>query len=103
MFLEIFKALVYTAVFSLLLTPFDFGLARAIGAIDIPADGRRMHTRPIPGLLSLKKSMLQATLSINCRIKGPSIRLKIFGGRYQVIPRDTPISIYNMLQTVGKI
>ena len=50
MYLEIFKALVYTAVFSLLLTPFDFGLARAIGAIDIPADGRRMHTRPIPRL-----------------------------------------------------
>ena len=50
MFLEIFKALVYTAVFSLLLTPLDFGLARAIGAIDIPADGRRMHTRPIPRL-----------------------------------------------------
>ena len=50
MFLEVFKALVYTAVFSLLLTPLDFGLARAIGAIDIPADGRRMHTRPIPRL-----------------------------------------------------
>lgn len=47
-YLEIFKALIYTAVFSLLITPFDFLIARAIGAIDIPTDSRRMHSSPIP-------------------------------------------------------
>ena len=46
--LESLKALVYTAVFSLLSTPFDFALARAIGAIDTPKDRRRMHTKPTP-------------------------------------------------------
>lgn len=46
--LDTLKALVYTAVFSLLATPLDFRLARAIGAIDIPKDGRRMHSSPIP-------------------------------------------------------
>ena len=49
-YLDFFKALVYTAVFSLALTPFDFKLASAVGAIDIPKDKRRMHTRPIPRL-----------------------------------------------------
>ncbi len=44
------KALVYTAVFSLLITPADFRLAKSVGAIDIPKDARRMHTRPIPRL-----------------------------------------------------
>ena len=47
-YLDLFKALVYTAVFSLLLTPLDFKLAKSIGAIDTPKDDRRMHTRPVP-------------------------------------------------------
>ena len=55
MLLDALRALVYTAVFSLASTPADFRLAHAIGAIDVPRDGRRMHTRPIPriGGLSL--------------------------------------------------
>lgn len=48
MILNLSKALVYTAVFSVFLTPFDFKLAKKIGAIDIPKDTRRMHTKPIP-------------------------------------------------------
>ena len=50
MILEMSAALVYTAVFSLLITPADFTLARAMGAIDVPNDTRRMHTRPTPRL-----------------------------------------------------
>lgn len=42
--------LTLTALVSLFLTPFDFPAARRLGAIDIPRDGRRMHTRPIPRL-----------------------------------------------------
>ena len=49
-YLDLFKALVYTAVFSLAITPLDFALSSAIGAIDIPTDGRRMHSKPIPRL-----------------------------------------------------
>ena len=43
-------AAVLTALFSLLLTPFDFRIARHLGAIDVPKDGRRMHKRPVPRL-----------------------------------------------------
>ena len=43
-------AAVLTALFSLLLTPFDFRIARHLGAIDVPKDGRRMHSRPVPRL-----------------------------------------------------
>jgi len=64
MILNLSKALVYTAVISLLLTPIDFKLAKKIGAIDTPNDNRRMHTKPIPriGGISIFAAFLIACL-----------------------------------------
>ena len=39
-----------TALVSLVLTPFDFRVAKKLGAIDTPKDNRRMHKRPVPRL-----------------------------------------------------
>ncbi len=39
---------VAACVLTLLLTPLAIRLARPIGAVDVPRDARRMHTRPIP-------------------------------------------------------
>ena len=56
---------VLTALTSLLLTPFDFFVAKKLGAIDMPKDGRRMHKLPIPRLggLSVFASALLFTLT----------------------------------------
>ena len=48
--LSLSLAAVLTALVSLLLTPFDFRVAHRLGAIDVPKDGRRMHSRPVPRL-----------------------------------------------------
>ena len=46
--LVLIKALLYTAVLSLFSTILDFPIAKKIGAIDVPADSRRMHRIPVP-------------------------------------------------------
>lgn len=63
-YFTVFKALIYSAVFSLTTTPIDFLLANALGAIDIPNDTRRMHSKPIPRLggISLFASFIAVTL-----------------------------------------
>ena len=72
--LDTLKALVYTAVFSLLATPLDFRLARAIGAIDIPKDGRRMHSRPIPRIGGISVFVSFAVFSfIFCEGNAPEL------------------------------
>ena len=78
--LDTLKALVYTAVFSLLSTPFDFVLARAIGAIDTPKDGRRMHSRPIPriGGISIFFSFVIFSLMF-CRATAGKLFSVLFG------------------------
>lgn len=43
-------AVTLTALVSLALTPFDFLVAKNLGAIDVPIDDRRMHKRPVPRL-----------------------------------------------------
>ncbi len=45
-----FKAFFLAAVISAVLTPLAIKLAPKIGAMDIPKDGRRMHSRPVPRL-----------------------------------------------------
>lgn len=66
--------LTLTALVSLFLTPFDFPAARRLGAIDIPRDDRRMHTRPIPRLggLSVFFSFLLLSL-LFCFDLAPSL------------------------------
>jgi len=56
--------LTVTALVSLILTPLDFLIARQLGAIDIPKDGRRMHRRPVPRLggISIFFAFLMLTL-----------------------------------------
>ena len=78
--LEIFKAIVYTAVFSLAITPFDFRLASAIGAIDTPKDERRMHKKPVPriGGLSLFISFLLFCM-IFCKETSPLLGALLTG------------------------
>lgn len=72
--LDTFKALVYTAVLSLLVTPLDFRLARAIGAIDVPKDGRRMHSRPIPRIGGISVFVSFAVFSfVFCRGTAPAL------------------------------
>ena len=58
------------ALLSLALTPLDFRIAARLGAIDVPRDSRRMHTRPIPRLggLSIFFCFLFLTLIYNYRI-----------------------------------
>ena len=85
-YLDIFKALVYTAVFSLLATPLDFKLALAIGAIDVPKDARRMHTRPIPriGGISVFTSFVIFSL-IFCRDIAPDLICLLSGAIFVVV------------------
>lgn len=70
--LEILKAIVYTAVFSLAITPLDFKLASAVGAIDVPKDNRRMHRKPVPriGGVSLFLSFVLFTMAF-CKDAAP--------------------------------
>ena len=58
--LSLSLAAVLTALVSLLLTPLDFRVAHRLGAIDVPKDGRRMHSRPVPRLGGI--SIFLATL-----------------------------------------
>lgn len=44
----VIAALIATTVASLLLTPLAIRLAPLLGAIDVPNDARRVHSRPIP-------------------------------------------------------
>jgi UDP-GlcNAc:undecaprenyl-phosphate GlcNAc-1-phosphate transferase len=44
----VIAALVATTIASLLLTPLAIRLAPRLGAIDVPNDARRVHSRPIP-------------------------------------------------------
>ena len=62
--LWLFRAMIFSALLSLLLTPFDFRVAARLGAIDIPRDGRRMHKHPVPRLggLSVYFAFLILTL-----------------------------------------
>ena len=87
MILNISSALVYTAVFSVFLTPLDFILADKIGAIDIPNDMRRMHTKPIPriGGISIFVSFIifclwfqkQAATDITALLSGAAIIISL--------------------------
>lgn len=87
MILNISSALVYTAVFSIFLTPIDFILANKIGAIDIPNDMRRMHTKPIPriGGISIFISFIifclwfqnQASPNITALLSGSAIIISL--------------------------
>lgn len=47
---KIFLALAISALISYLITPFIIELANRIGAIDVPKDERRVHSKPIPRL-----------------------------------------------------
>lgn len=47
---EVFLMVIVTFVFSALIMPFTNKVAHHIGAIDIPKDKRRVHTKPIPKL-----------------------------------------------------
>ncbi len=42
--------MVVSALVSLVITPMDLPIAKHLGAMDVPKDGRRMHSRPIPRL-----------------------------------------------------
>lgn len=44
----VIAALIATTVASLLLTPFAIRIAPRIGAVDVPNDERRVHSKPIP-------------------------------------------------------
>lgn len=46
--LEYIKILIFAAATSFLLTPVARLLAKKVGAIDVPKDNRRMHTKPTP-------------------------------------------------------
>jgi UDP-GlcNAc:undecaprenyl-phosphate GlcNAc-1-phosphate transferase len=45
---RIFAAAAMAFVLSMLLTPIAIRLAPRVGAVDVPLDGRRMHTSPVP-------------------------------------------------------
>lgn len=63
-------AMTLAALLSLVLTPLDFRAAQSLGAIDLPKDNRRMHTRPIPRLggLSVFFSFLVLTVIYDFKI-----------------------------------
>jgi len=85
-YLDFFKALVYTAVFSLLATPLDFKLATAIGAIDIPKDSRRMHSMPIPRTGGISIFAAFAVFGfIFCRDIAPELTCLLMGAIFTVI------------------
>ena len=57
-------ALVAAAILSLITTPVVRSLAFKVGAVDVPKDARRMHSRPIPrmgGLAIFLGFMLSAS------------------------------------------
>jgi len=68
--LWLLRAMIFAALLSLTLTPFDFRVAERLGAIDVPRDARRMHKRPIPRLggLSIFFSFLILTLIYDFKI-----------------------------------
>lgn len=47
---EVFLMVVITFLFSAIIMPFTNKIAHHIGAIDVPKDKRRVHTKPIPKL-----------------------------------------------------
>ncbi|MBO4980030.1 MAG: undecaprenyl/decaprenyl-phosphate alpha-N-acetylglucosaminyl 1-phosphate transferase [Clostridia bacterium] len=79
------RALCLSGLLSLALTPFDFRIAAALGAIDIPRDGRRMHTRPIPRLGGLSIFFSFLLLSIFYDFKIASDLFYIWSGAILIV------------------
>ena len=78
-------ALCLSALLSLALTPLDFRIAAALGAIDVPRDGRRMHKRPIPRLGGLSIFFSFLLLSVFYDFKIASDLFYVWSGAILVV------------------
>ena len=83
--LWLFRAMILSALLSLALTPMDFRIANALGAIDVPRDGRRMHKRPIPRLGGLSIFFSFLLLSVFYDFKIASDLFYIWSGAILIV------------------
>lgn len=77
--------MILSALLSLALTPLDFRVAKALGAIDVPRDGRRMHKRPIPRLGGLSIFFSFLLLSIIYDFKIASDLFYVWSGAILIV------------------
>ena len=77
--------MILSALLSLALTPMDFRIANALGAIDVPRDGRRMHKRPIPRLGGLSIFFSFLLLSVFYDFKIASDLFYIWSGAILIV------------------
>lgn len=77
--------MILSALLSLALTPFDFRVAKALGAIDVPRDGRRMHKHPIPRLGGLSIFFSFLILSIFYDFKIASDLFYVWSGAILIV------------------
>lgn len=81
---------------SLLMTPVAIRIAPKIGAVDIPKDGRRMHTKPMPRFGGMA-IFLGTMVSIFATIVVFSEKLKeqiiAYGADWHAIPQQTMIGV----------
>ena len=75
------KAFVFAAAIVAILTPIAIKIAPKIGAMDIPKDARRMHSKPIPrfGGLGIYLGMTIAILVCVPRIEGILSQRQVLG------------------------
>ena len=80
-------AMAAAILLSFVATPFFMRLAKKTGWIDIPADGRRMHTHPVPLLGGLSIILAFYAVSLACALflngRGEPLMLHMFG---QLLP-----------------
>ena len=80
-------AMAAAILLSFVATPFFMRLAKKTGWIDVPADGRRMHTHPVPLLGGLSIILAFYTVSFACALflngRGEPLLLHMFG---QLLP-----------------
>lgn len=82
---KVAAALMVAFLIAFLMTPVVKALAHKVGAVDVPKDERRMHSRPIPrmgGLAIFLGFMLSALLFVEL---SPQIRGMLLGGTIIVV------------------
>lgn len=85
LFLRIVTMFLLAFAIAFVLTPLSIKLAYKIGAVDVPLDKRRMHSRPIPRFGGIAM-FLSATISI-LLLDGsfPKIQIALIGGAFMYL------------------
>ena len=85
LFIKIVTMFALAFAIAFVLTPLSIRLAHKIGAVDVPLDKRRMHSRPIPrfGGIALFLSTTISILLLNGSF--PKIQIALIGGAFMYL------------------